>query len=342
MTPTRDPVPDRSVVAGLLAARDGALGDAFLAGAIVHVDFFEEVRRNPGTVADISTRLGLDRRLTDVLCTLARAMGLVEPGELVQPSASAVECLTDAGATDLRPYFAVVAARPEAIELVEVLRTGKPAPFASTSGETTWLDGLADSSFAARFTAAMDARGRILAPPLAASLADLEVGSILDVAGGSGAYAAALVEGRPERRATVLDRAPVTEATRARLREAGLAERIDVAEGDMFAGLPNGHELHLFSHALHDWDERDVQALLGASHAALPAGGWIADHDAHLDADKAGPLDVARFSVFLAHATEGRCYSVGEIETWMRDAGFGEVTTRACGPGRSVVLGRKP
>ncbi len=57
----------------------------------------------------------------------------------------------------------------------------------------------------------------------------------------------------------------------------------------MFAApLPRGHDLHLFSNVLHDWDTDKVQSLLAASFAALDDGGMILIHDAHLNADKPG------------------------------------------------------
>jgi hypothetical protein len=115
------------------------------------------------------------------------------------------------------------------------LRTGSPAAWASAKHEPDWSERLGDPAFAERITAAMDARGAFLAPALDAAISDVPVTSLLDVAGSSGVYAAAFLAGRPGTRAAVFERPPVDTAARTLLRARGLADRIDVITGDMFA-----------------------------------------------------------------------------------------------------------
>ena len=113
-----------------------------------------------------------------------------------------------------------------------------------------------------------------VAAALAAAV-DLPAGSrVLDVGGGSGVYAIGLVERFPGLRATVLESPPVDAIAARTIREAGLVPRIDVVAADMFAvAWPAGHDVHLFSNVLHDWDEpaerlvelapsRDVQLVI--------------------------------------------------------------------------------
>lgn len=64
-------------------------------------------------------------------------------------------------------------------------------------------------------------------------------------------------------------------------------------------------------------------------------------HDAHLDATKSGPLAVAEYSALLVHSTHGRCYSVAEIQEWMRVAGLGETRIVPTSVDRSLVIGVK-
>ena len=77
--------------------------------------------------------------------------------------------------------------------------------------------------------------------------------------------------------------------------------------------FPDGYDVHLFSNVLHDWDVPRVTQLLAASAAALPSGGIVIVHDAHLNDTKTGPLPVAAYSCLLMHSTEGRCYGSGEM-----------------------------
>ena len=62
--------------------------------------------------------------------------------------------------------------------------------------------------------------------------------------------------------------------------------------------------------------------LLASSFAALAPGGLLLDHDAHVAADKRGPLPVAEHSVLLMHSTPGKCWSVGELTAMARRVGF--------------------
>jgi len=49
-------------------------------------------------------------------------------------------------------------------------------------------------------------------------------------------------------------------------------------------------------------------------------------HDAHLNAEKNGPLPVAEYSVLLMFSTEGKCYSISEMEDMLSETGFSEIS----------------
>jgi hypothetical protein len=111
----------------------------------------------------------------------------------------------------------------------------------------------------------------------------------------------------------------------------------------MFAGrLPAGFDVHLYSQVLHDWDGPRVRRLLAASFAALRPGGWLLDHDTHVDADKRGSLPVAEYSVLLMHSTPGKCWSVGELTDMAQHVGLTDVEHRTTAADRGVLLARKP
>ena len=339
MTRQTDP-PD---AADLLEVRDGVYAADLVIAAVGWFDFFTWLDANPSDLDGICGGLGIAHRPADVLCTLLAAMGLVERhGDRLLTTSLARRCLVEGAPNDLRPYFASLKERPVCRELAEVLRTGEPAAWSSAAGGPDWATGLDDPGFAASLTAATDARASVLAPALVSALDLRGARRLLDVAGGSGAYACALVDRFPHLEATVLERTPVDGIARLLLAERGYGERIGVVAGDLFAALPEGHDVHLFSHVLHDWAEDDVRVALERSFAALPAGGLLVDHDTHINRDKTGPLPVARYSVLLMHSTRGRCWSLSELQLFLADAGFAEMAVRETAAGRSVVTARKP
>jgi len=323
----------------LLRLRDGAYAPDLAITAIVELDLFARLGDRRLTAAVLAAELGLAERPTVAMCDALESLGLLDrEGEAFAAAPAARAYLTGGPGADLRLYFASLGERPAVRELAGVLRTGAPAAWASASAGEGWAARLADSGFAESFTAAMDSRGSVLAPALADAIADLPARRVLDIAGGSGVYAAALLGARPGIEVAVLERPPVDDVARTLLARRG-HEGIAVVPGDMFAAVPPGYDLHLFAHVLHDWDTAAVETLLSASFAALAPGGWIVDYDVH---PGAGTPEAAAYSALLMHSTEGRCYAVSEMADLMRRTGLTAIEARATIGDRSAVCGRKP
>jgi hypothetical protein len=112
--------------------------------------------------------------------------------------------------------------------------------------------------------------------------------------------------------------------------------------GDIFADrLPDGYDVHLWSNALHDWDSPTIRALLKKSFSALPDGGKVVIYDSHINREKTGPLPVANYSVFLMTSTEGKCYSVAEMEDFLAEAGFHDPAWQPAAQNHSAVIAIK-
>ena len=220
------------------------------------------------------------------------ARGLLERvGDQLRLTAAAREHLVASSPWFLGPYFPKLSDRPIALDLIEVLRTDRPANYASRKHEVDWHKAMETEAFAEEFTAAMDCRGRLCAQALARYI---DLGSrrrLLDIAGGSGIYACSLAARFPELTASVLEKPPVDRIAQRAIDQRGYGARVNVVAGDMLAEpLPEGYDVHLWSNVLHDWDVPIVKQLLQASAAALKAGAGIVIHDAFLNADKTGPL----------------------------------------------------
>src|SRR6185436_20894219 len=122
----------------------------------------------------------------------------------------------------------------------------------------------------------------------------------------------------------------------------GFSAKVDVIAGDMLAEeFPGDYDAHLISNVLHDWDEPVVKTLLAKSFRALKSGGLLVIHDAHLNETKTGPLPVAKYSALLMHSTEGKCYSVAEIGSYLKETGFGALEFKTTAEDRSIVTARK-
>lgn len=323
--------------------RDGLYAVDMLTTAICQLDLFSRLAEQPADLANLCHALDLRERPADVMLTLLTAMGLLQNSAGVfSLTTLAREHLVKSSPWFIGPYFASVKERPVCRDILAVLRTGQPSNWASLRDEKQWAKAMEDDTFANSFTAAMDCRGAFLGPALAANLNCSRHRRLLDIAGGSGVYACAMVARHPHLKAAVLEKAAVASITCRSLASRAFADRVEVLVGDMFADpLPVEFDLHLFSNVLHDWDENGVKQLLAKSSAALPAGGMIVIHDAHINADKTGPLPVAAYSALLMTITEGRCYSEKEMAGYLTEAGFGDIAYAPTAADRSVITARK-
>jgi hypothetical protein len=336
LAPTADP-------SFLYRSRDELYATDLLIAALRGLDFFTWLDSHPATNDEIAQHFAVHRRPVDVMTTLFVAMGLLErQGATLRTTGVAREHLVATSPWFMGSYFPRVTDRPIAQDLLRVLSTGKPAKFASRADEDDWHQAMESEAFAEEFLAAMDVRGLLTGRALAQNLGEKRYRRLLDIAGGSGIYTCALATRFPDLRASVLEKPPVDGIARRAIESRGFADRVDVVARDMLRDpLPEGYDVHLFSNVLHDWDEDVVQKLVHASAKALPAGGEIIVHDAFLNAGKSGPLPIAAYSVLLMHVTQGRCYSIGEMEAWLLDAGFSKPALIPTAVDRSALVAGK-
>jgi len=183
-----------------------------------------------------------------------------------------------------------------------------------------------------------------LAPQVAAQL-DLGMArSLLDVGGGPGTYARALLSAHPRLESVTLFDLPFALAV-ADERLAGFARRDDVrlVPGDFQQDpLGSGFDAVWISQVLHSQDEAGCRALLGKAARALNAGGRLVVHEFLLDDSRTGPLTAALFAVHMRVMTAGgRAYSGAEIAGWMRECGLVEIEVRKVSDETGIVQGRK-
>lgn len=318
---TRVPATDPTAI---YRQRDALYASDMLIAALKGFDFFTWLAAGPQTVESICHHFGFSARPTDVMTTLFVASGwLQREGNQLSLTAEAREHFVAGSPWFIGPYFPPVKDRPIAGDLMECLKTGKPANFASRKDTDDWHKAMETEAFAKEFTAMMDCRGVLLARALARNLELSENSRLLDIAGGSGVYACSLCAHFPQLTATVLEKSPVDQIAATAIRDRGFADRVDTIAADMLMSrLPEDYDVHLLSNVIHDWNVVLVRKLLQSSAIALKPGGLLVVHDTFLNEDKTGPLHVAEYSVLLMHVTQGRCYSEKEITTWAEEAGL--------------------
>jgi len=325
----------------------GNYATELLVAATAHLGVFRVLREGPLDARELGARIGLEARPMQVLETALRAMGTLkrrDDGRLEATDLSRWH-LDSTGSHYVGDYFALAASTPGVLAMVERLRSNRPAGADEGGVGFIYREGMKSAMEAedgARFfTLALAGRAKNVAPALAQAVPLGGVRRLVDVGGGTGVYAIALLRANPALEAVVWDRPEVLRVAAEFAEGSGVSERLQLCAGDMFRDLfPVGADAVLLSNILHDWDRAECVALLKRCREALPVGGWVLIHDVFLDDDLGGPLPVALYSAALFSVTEGRAYSAGEYREMLAEAGFeseGMTATRVhCG----VLVGR--
>lgn len=172
----------------------------------------------------------------------------------------------------------------------------------------------------------------IAGPPAAAvaGLLELRPGMrVLDIGGGPGTYALALLEAHPEVHVDLFDLPSTLEVTRTLIAGHPCASRVSLIAGDYLANdLPAGYDLALLSHVTHDESPAVNKQLLARAGRSVVPGGRVAVHDFIVDESRTQPAFSALFAVnMLVYTTGGQTYSAGEYESWLLEAGLKNIRT---------------
>jgi demethylspheroidene O-methyltransferase len=149
---------------------------------------------------------------------------------------------------------------------------------------------------------------------------------VLDVGGGEGAFLEALGLRHPRLELGLFDLPAVAERARARLIERFSPSRLHLDGGDFFRDpLPRGADVVTLVRILHDHDDDETRALLGAVRAALPPGGTVVVAEPMAGMRGAETVGAAYFSLYLLAMGQGRPRSPAEYRDLLREAGFRKV-----------------
>src|SRR5260370_12018613 len=119
--------------------RDGLYAVDLLSAAITGLDLFTWLSGNPADRKALCAHFGITERPTDVMLTLFTAMGYLERrGGLFHLTEKAREHLVSDSPWFLGPYYASLKQRPVCQDMLNVLRTGRPANWGSYKNENEW------------------------------------------------------------------------------------------------------------------------------------------------------------------------------------------------------------
>ncbi len=191
------------------------------------------------------------------------------------------------------------------------------------------------------FIAAMHWRGAQQAPDVVRLIDLSRVTSLLDVGGGSGAFAMAFVRAKLEIHATVFDLPDIVPITRRYIEQEGLADRISIVSGDLTCDeLGRGFDVVFLSAIVHSFTPEENRRLVQKAARALRPGGRVVVQDFVMSEDRSGPLSAALFALnMLVGTAGGDTFTESEIRGWMREAGLDAIERRDTSFGTTLMMG---
>ena len=98
---------------------------------------------------------------------------------------------------------------------------------------------------------------------------------VVDVGGGHGILVARLLRTYPDLRAVIFDRPEVVEGARSLLEAESVMERGQLVGGDFFEAVPEGGDVYVLKHVIHDWDDDRAAAILRNCRRAMGSQGRV-------------------------------------------------------------------
>lgn len=313
---------------------------ALFAGARLRV--FDELAQGPKSLEQLAQAIGAEERSLATLLTALVAVGLLERvggAEGGFRNAPASQTMLVSGPDgSFADYCRAQVDRqmyPFLHNVADVLRGRRDTvPFADYEA---WF---ADAGEASLYSESQHAVSLPAAALLAARVDLSSRRRLLDVGGGSGAFAITLCRQHPGLSAIVLDFPNVARVGRRFVARAGLADRIGFVEGNAFeVDWPGERDAVLFSYVSGSVSAEGVRELYRRAHEALRPGGEVLIHDFMVDDDRSGPLLPALWAFQHVAFTPGAIgLTPGFVTGLLAECGFAEISLDPFVPGMTRLV----
>lgn len=322
----------------------GFMGSKALFAALEH-GVFTALGDGPLDAAALAQRTDLDTERARTLLTALTGLGLVVPeGEGAFGNSPAAEAFLVNGAKyDFGDYLRLQVGRQMygLLDQIDEALTGS-LPEEATASYAEWFS---DPDEAKLYSESQHSGSLGPARQLAKKLDLLKARRLLDVGGGTGAFAITLCEANPDLTATIVDFPNVATLGRIYVDKAGLSDRISYVEGNALeTKWPMGQDIILMSYLLSGVPGITHSGLIEAAWERLTPGGLLLIHDFVVRADRTGPKLAALWQLqHTAFTPRARSLDETWLATALTDKGFEAVRVGEMIPEMTMLAeARKP
>lgn len=204
--------------------------------------------------------------------------------------------------------------------VADAVRTGKPQP-KEVFGMPAFDYYGKNPAEGEQFGKAMQNISRFAAGAVLEAYDFSGVKTIMDVGGGNGSLALAILGKYPQMRGKVVDLPYMENQADAGIRAAGAADRCGFEACDFFEAVPKGADAHVLKFILHDWTDEECVRILNRCRESLEPGGRLLVVEM-LVPEEIRPDFVMLMDVNMLVMTGGRERTEKEFGALLPKAGF--------------------
>lgn len=303
----------------------GFMGSKALFAAL-ELQVFTHLEGGAQTASDLAALAGVHPDRAETLLTALAGLGLVSVKDGRFANSPGAEAFLVKGAKyDFGDYLRLQVGQ----QMYGLLDQIEGALQGDLGAEDTksYAEWFADPDQARLYSESQHAGSLGPARQLARSLDLSEAATMLDVGGGTGAFAISLCKKNPDLRATIVEFPNVAALGQEYVARAGLTDRIGYQAGNALdADWPGGQDVVLMSYLFSGVPGTAHDGLLAKALAALNPGGRLLIHDFVVRADRSGPVLAALWQLqHTAFTPKARSLDEGWLARALPKAGFSEV-----------------
>jgi (2Fe-2S) ferredoxin/2-polyprenyl-3-methyl-5-hydroxy-6-metoxy-1,4-benzoquinol methylase len=303
----------------------------------IELDIFTAVGEG-ASPKQVAAKLATNPRATEMLLNALVAMGrLTKQGGRFRNTPVTARYFVAGAPDDARAAVRhTVHLWPRWSSLTECVRVGTSVTYEEMAERS--------EEWTRAFIAAMHRNATARAPLVVEAVGTEGTQRMLDVGGGSGAYAIAFARANEKLQVELLDLPAVLPIAQGHIEAAGLSPRIKTRAGDLRTDkLGQGFHLVYVSAICHMLSPEENRNLLRRCFAALAPSGRVAISDFILEPDKTAPKFGALFALNMLVGTQaGTSYSEDEYAAWLQEVGFQNIRrVRLPGPANLMVATRR-
>jgi hypothetical protein len=159
---------------------------------------------------------------------------------------------------------------------------------------------------------------------------------IADIAGGTGAFLAAILGSQLQAQGILFDQPHVVADAKAMLDRAGVADRVRIESGSFFERVPTGADAYVLRRILHDWPDAEAVAILRCCRAATREDATLLLIESVVGPPNEDPQSKFLDLVMLVSAG-GRERTESEWRALLAEGGFALSRVHPAGPTSSVI-----